>query len=85
MQTRNLYNNAVVRQAVDKRIRNTLGDTLFVIVKSVMMDVDDRFLNVSHLMTENIHGNHRHGIAFLATGNDILFALILNAEILAEA
>ena len=74
-----------MRQAVDKWIGDTFGDTLFVIVISVMMDIDDRFLNVSNLMAENIHGNHRYSIALLAIGNDIFLPLILDAKILAEA
>ena len=84
MQARNLYNNAVVRQTVYKRIRNPFGDSLFIIVVGIMMDIDDRLINVSYFMSKNIDGNHGHGIALLAVGHNIFLALILHAEILAK-
>ena len=83
-QTWYLYDDAVVRQTVDKSVGQATGHQVLVVVVGLVLYVDDRLLDVAHLVTQNIDGNHRHGVPLAAVGQDVLLALVLHAKVLPE-
>ena len=85
MQQWYLDDNTVVRQTVDKRIRYTFGNTLIVVVIRFMMHIEYRLIDVTYPVAKDIDCHHWHSISLFAIGYDVLLALVLHAEILAEA
>ena len=84
MQKRNLHNNAIVGQTFHKRLFIDVGHDVSVIVKHVMIDIYYRFLDVSHLVPEEINSYHRVGKAFLIGFAHVVLVAVLGSEILAE-
>ena len=85
-QQRYLHDDAVVYQAVDKRVRQALDNLRTVVVERLVADIEHRHLNVAHTMAQQIYRHHRYGmpVAVVLRG-DVLRVGILRAEILAEA
>ena len=85
-QSRNLHDDAVVNQTVDESIGNTLYDGPSIVVQGLVFDVDHGFLDVPHLVSEQIYGNHGYAISFVfAILEDVFRIGILCSEVLAEA
>ena len=68
MQQRNLYDDAVMRQTLHKRIRQTLGYLLTIVVILLMIHIENRFLDVTHTMAQQVNCHHRQTV----TGRIIL-------------
>ena len=85
VQTRYLYNDAVVVQAVYKLVGNALLQWLVVIVEGLVTHIDHGGLYIAHSMTQQIHSHHRNGVPIRASAHDVLRVLVVHAEILAEA
>ena len=62
----------------------TVGYDVSVIVEYVMIDIHYRFLDVAHLVAEQIYGNHRVGKAFLIGFAYVVLVAVLRTKILAE-
>ena len=71
-------------QTLHERFIFSLGHSVAVIVVNVMIDIDNRLLDVAHLVTEEIDGHHRIGRTFLFVLLHIVLAAVLCAKILAE-
>ena len=85
-QARYLNDNAVMGKTVNKRVRDTLCHMIAVIVKSLVLYVQNRFFYVAHLVAEQIHGNHRYTVTVvLAVFQNVFRIGILCTEVLAEA
>ena len=84
-QTGYLHDDAVMRQTVDERIRQTLRHDVVIIVVGATANVEHRLLDVTHLMPKKIDRNHRDGIALLALRQYVLRVGIVHAKILTEA
>ena len=85
MQQRNLYNDAIMLQALNKRIRNTLLYFFTVIVVSMMVDIYNRLLNLTDTMPQKIDSNHRNSILLMLFLQHILLVIILQCKITAKA
>ena len=83
MQQGNLNDDTAVRQALHKGVRHAFGHGLVIVVHGMVVDVEDRLLDVAHTMAKQIDGDHRHGV--LAVIGHVTRVLILQSEILAEA
>ena len=84
-ETRNLHDDAIVREAVHKGVGKTFCHYLVIVVVCLVIDIQDRLFDVAHLVPENIDRHHRQGGAVLALGVDVLGTGVLHAEILSEA
>ena len=62
MQTRDLNNDAVVRQTVYKRIGEPFRHHMVVIVHSLVVHVKHWFLDITDFMTEEVNGHHGKGL-----------------------
>ena len=78
-----LDDDAVVRKTIDKRVGQSLGHELPVVVVGLVPDVQHWLVDVAHTVPQQIDGHH--GQRTLATVNHIVRTVILNAKILAEA
>ena len=85
MQTRNLHNNTVVCETLDKGIGKALCNSASLIVIRLMLHVEYGFLDIAHLMSQKINRHHGQGMTVTAFANHILGILILNTQILTEA
>ena len=73
-------------KTVNKRVRDTLCHMIAVIVKSLVLYVQNRFFYVAHLVAEQIHGNHRYTVTVVfAVFQNVFWIGILCTEVLAEA
>ena len=84
VKTRYLYDDAVVRQAVNKGIRKPLRHKITIVVERIVTHVENWLLDVTNLMTQQIDGHHRNGMAVAATLDNVLRVLVVNAQVLAE-
>ena len=62
VQTWYLHDDAVVRQAVDERVRQSFGDHLAVVVIRLVVHVDHRLLDVAHLVAQQVDGHRGQGM-----------------------
>ena len=85
VQTRYLHDDAVMGQALDERVGQALGHRVAVIVVGIVAHIEHRLLYVTHLVPQDIDGHHGKGIPLTAVGDDVLLALVLHAQVLAEA
>ena len=82
MQTRNLHNDAVVRKTFNKRVGQSFGHNIVVVVARLMAHIEHRLLDVAHLVAQQIHSNHGQRITFVC---HVFGVGIVYAKILAEA
>ena len=69
-------------QAVDKGIGQALSHQLFVIVVSLMIDVEHRLGDIAYAVPQQIDSHHGQGM--LAASQHVVWIVILHAQILAE-
>ena len=81
MQTGYLNNDAVVRQTVDKRIRQALCHNVVIVVKRLVAYIEHRLLHITNLVTQQIDGYHRQTTTRV---QHILRIRIMHAKILTE-
>ena len=81
VQTRNLNNDAVMRQTVHKSVWKTLCHDVVIIVTRLVAHVQHGFLNVPHLMAQQIDGHHRQGMTSI---RHVFRVRIVHAQILPE-
>ena len=84
MQQRNLYNDAIMLQALNKRIRNTLLYFFAIISISMMVNIYNRFLYLTDTMPQKIDSYHRNSILLMLFLQHILLVVILQSKITAE-
>ena len=82
VQTGNLYDDAIVCEAVDKRIGKPLRDYVVVVVERLVVDIKHRLLDVANLMAKQIDGHHRQGMVGVM---HVLRVGVVHTQILAEA
>ena len=82
MQTGYLHNDAVVRQTVDEGIRKACRHHVAVVVERLVVHVEHRFLDVAHLVAQQVDGHHRQGVAILL---HILGVRVVYAQVLTES
>ena len=82
MKTRNLNNNAVVRQAIDERVGQTFRHHMIVVVVRLVIDIQHRLLHITHLVPQQIDGHHWQCMTGIL---HVLGVGIVHAQILAEA
>ena len=85
MQTRYLHDDAVVGQAVDEGIRNSFRHQTAIVVVTLMVYIEHGFLDIAHLMPQQVDCHCRQCMTVVAVGHDVLGVLILYTQILAEA
>ena len=81
-QQRYLHDDAVVRQAVYKRVGQSLGNQLFVVVIRLVLDIEYRFVDVAHPVAQQIDSHH--GQSMLATVLHVVRVVVLYAQVLSE-
>ena len=85
-QQRYLHDDAVVYQAVYKRVGQAFDHLRTVVVERLVTDIEHRLLDVAHTVAQQIYRHHRYGMAVaVVLRGDVLGVGILRAEILAEA
>ena len=86
-QIRDLHDDAVVRQAFDKPVRHPFSDKIRIIVQVITPHVDNRLLQISQLMSQDVNGDKRKpvSIGIVMLRQNVPLIEILDAEILAEA
>ena len=84
MQQRNLYNDAIMLQTLNKRIRNTLLYFFAIISISMVVDIYNRFLYLTDTMPQKIDSYHRNSILLMLFLQHILLVVILQSKITAE-
>ena len=84
METRYLNDNAIVIQAVYELVGDALNDRLVIIVEGLVTHIDYRFLDVTYGMPQQINGHHGQGMPVGTVAHDVLWILVMYAEILAE-
>ena len=86
MQQRNLHNDAVMDEAVDKRVGKALGHLAALVVVRLMVDIEHGHVDVPHPVSENINCHHRDAVGRAQLLLHHIFLVgILGAEILPEA
>ena len=58
VQTRNLHDDAVVSQTLDKRIGKAVYHPVVVVIVAVVIDIEYGNFDISHLVPQQIDGNH---------------------------
>ena len=81
MQTRYLHDDAIVCQAVDKRIGQTMRDHITFVVARLVVHVEHRLFDIAHLVTQQVHGHHGISVAVLA---HILRVGVMHTQILTK-
>ena len=84
VKTGNLNNDAVVREALDERLRVAVLNHIAVVVVDVMVDINYRLLYVAHLMAEKVDSHHGIGKAVSGVIAHVAFVAVLSAKVLAE-
>ncbi len=80
-----LHDNAVVHQAVHKRVGNASRHQPVLIVIGLVQDIQDRLLDVTHTVPQEIDTYHGDAHAALVSlPNDVVGVGILRAQVLAE-
>ena len=77
-----LHDDAVVGQAVHKRVGQALGNQMAVVVVGLVPDVQHWLVYVANPVAQQIDGNHGKGV--LPAGQHVVRIVILYAEVLAE-
>ena len=86
VQKRNLDNDAVMDEAVNKRVREALRHLMAFIVVGFMVDIEYGHVNLSYSMPKDIHRHHGNTIGRVYLfAYHILRVCILCTEILPEA
>ena len=86
VQEGDLYDDAVMDEAVDKGVGKTMRHLMAVVIIRLVIDIKHGHVYISNPMPENIYGNHRNAVGwshFLA--HHVLFVGILSTEILPKA
>ena len=84
MKAGNLYDDAVVGQAVNERVWQSFGHDFPVVVIRLVPYIEDRFLDVPHLMPQQIDGHHGNGMLVGAVFVNVTGVFILDAQVLPE-
>ena len=84
VQPGNLYDDAVVGEAVYEWVWQPLGHQVVVIVIRIPPHIEHRLLYVAHLMSKQVNRNHRDGIAFLALWQYVFRIGIVHTQVLPE-
>ena len=87
MKAGNLHNDAVVGQALHKRIGHALRHLMAFVVVGLVLHIEDRLRDIAHQMAQEIDRHHRNGIA---RGSKVLLehiflVAVLRTKILTEA
>ena len=85
MKKRNLNDNAVVGETVDKWIRQPFGNQMAIVVVRLATNIKHRLVNVTHLMAKQIHCNHGDGIGAFMLRQHVGYVGILGPQVLTEA
>ena len=82
---RDLHDDAVVGEAVNEGVGETLGHAVAVVVVGLVAHVKNWLLDVANLVPEDIDAYHGDGVALTAARLYVVRTLVLHAEVLAEA
>ena len=86
VQTRNLHNNAFMRQALNKRVGQSLRHHVTLVIIGMMFHVKNGFFYIAHAVSQQINGYHRDATTRqLIVLQHVIRIGILCAQILAEA
>ena len=79
-----LDDDAVVVQAVNELVGNSLRDGLLVVVESLVAHIHNWFVDVAHGVPQQVDGHHGQGMAVGAVGHYVLWVLVVYAQVLSE-
>ena len=84
MQAGNLHDYTVMCQTVYEGVGNPFCDRTPLIVQCLMLHINNRFLDIAHLVPQKIDGHQGQGVAVMTFANNILGILVVHAQILPE-
>ena len=80
-----LYDDALVRQTLDKGIRHALGHQPALVVAHVVLHVEHRLADVAHAVAQQVDHHHGQSILFSLAQHHVFRVAILTGQVLAEA